>query len=216
MPYTPFQPFEKGYDLNAVNQANPPGANGILVFRQYSVLLWVYELTSDFAMAGNTGQSYRTRSYFPHNFVQPSFSIKCQFANQKAYSKTIEMIRHTQTNFDSSVKITVVNNSPKRGRGVKGAHRGNAAEGYIKSVKRLHERYVYSPELQIDFVIEKHLSPPGWSDNDIDTKIKVLPTWKDVIESRKSGFLADPSAPSEVPDGPSTVAPDGNGGSRPT
>lgn len=194
-----FQPTRRGYDVRAtVLQGTPPRANGHLHFAggadgPRGVLLWVYEVQTGFAQAGSTGQSFRTRSFFPRSFIQPTLTVMCQCPNQEIYGDTIEFIRHTQVSFESSTKLEIGNVSTYAGTKLKGAHEGNSAEGYIKSVRRAHSRHEYSPELQFEFIVERFLTPARWRDQG-NQVLQILPTWKEVIEQHKHSFVesADP------------------------
>lgn len=216
-----FQPTRQGYDVVATaRQGTPPRANGRLHFAggadgPREALLWVYEIQTGFAQAGSMGQSFRTRSYFPRSFVQPSFTVMCQCPNQEIYGDTIEFIRHTQVSFESSTKLEIGNVTTYKGTKLKGAHSGNAAEGYIKTVRRAHTRHEYSPELTFEFIVERYLSPSEWRDQGNQT-LQILPTWKEVIEQHMHSFVQspDPVQDQAKPDNP--IITDGpNGQNRP-
>lgn len=227
----PFQPIDQGYDSNAVRQPNPrkpprpdpPRPNGYLSFPgEDKCWLWVSELRTSFSISGQRAQSRRTRSYFPHNFAQPSFTVVCQCANQTIYSRTIEFIRSTQTSMDSSVHLWVIDATRYSGhRNIRGRHRSNVAEGYIKSVKREHGRFIYAPELSFEFVVERHLQPSGWRDDDSVTQ-RILPSWKEVIENGITAYAKDPDPDSSIAEsdaliqGTSPLAPGPDGTLRPT
>ena len=207
-----FQPTNLGYDTNATKKSTPVGANGLLTFPKLeSKSLWIYEVNSTFGMAGSKAQSYRTRSFFPRNFIQPSFMVSCQFPNQETYADVVEFIRNTQTLLDSSLRLYI---TPRR-MGVKGLSEPFEAEGYIKSVSRSHERFVYAPELQFEFIIENQVFPVAWRDTKVQSPRK-LRSWKEIIEQKKPGFLRDPDPkPEERPYTPPPHAPGPNGESRP-
>jgi hypothetical protein len=219
-------PTNTGYDVTATRKVfhggrkNPPRPNGYLDFHGTKCYLWVDQLMADFAMNIQRAQSYRTRTAFPRNFVQPSFTVRCQCANQRIYADTVEFIRTTQTHLESATTLTVVNVATYKGhRKLRGRHRGNSAEGYVRAVRREYGRFINAPTLSFDFVVERHLSPSGWDDGE-NLSPKVLPTWKEVIEQGKRGFALDPDPPVPAADDGGTLdrpplAPGPNGENRP-
>jgi hypothetical protein len=186
-----FKRTDQGYDVNAARRPTPPRPNGLLRFNGKDCFLWVFEVQTGFSMAGTRAQSYRTRSFFPHNVVQPAFTVMCQCANQQIYGDTIEFIRNAQTSLTSSMTLAIVSRSLYDGHKLKGAHEDNMAEGYIKHVPRAHNRHEYAPNLQFDFIVERYLSPSTWRDAKNQTP-EILPSWKDIIEKKKRGFIPDP------------------------
>lgn len=197
-----FQKTNQGYDVTATQKATPQGANGLLEsgISAASVDLWVYEVSTGFAMSGTTGQSARTRTFFPHNFVQPVFTVMCQAPNQEIYANTIEFIRKTQITFDFSLKLTVFNARHHRdlpryaANSIKGRHFQNQAIGYIKSAPRSHQRHTYAPEFQFSFIVSRYLQPANWADKAL-YHTRPLKSWKDVIEnSNAAPYAQDPDA----------------------
>jgi hypothetical protein len=201
----PFQPTNQGYDTFALKQPSPPGVNGYLVGldNQREVSLWVTEVSTAFAMSGSTGQSYRTRSFFPHNMEQTKFTITSQFPNQETYANAIEFIRKYQVKFTSSMRLQVISRGIDHNGNLKGSHNDLDVEGYVGSVKRIHERFVYAPTLQFEFISERILLPKAWADGKI--KIKLLKTWKEIIEDKKPGFINQSTLPTSG-DAPSIFA----------
>lgn len=201
----PYQPTNQGYDVIATKRLNPDTANGRLVnLYKDQQLLWVYEVKIDFAISGNMGQSFRTRSMFPHNFTQPSFSVSCQ-APQQEYGDTAEFIRDTQTALGSSTLLEIVPTmralpdiAGERNRRLRGTHSPIAAEGYIKRMAREHTRHEYVKDFTFEFVVERLLAPANWSEDPV--KIRRLLSWNDVIAHAKTTFVDDPNAPYVLPD----------------
>lgn len=187
-----FQPTNKGYDVRATkgNRPNPVRPNGLLSKGGTNVYLWVYEVQTGFSMSGTRGQSVRTRSFFPRNFVQPTFTVLCQSPNQENYANVMEFMRDAQTDIDSNVKLAIVSRSLYTGYKLKGAHEDNDMEGYIKNAPRVHNRFEYAPNFRFDFVVERFLAPATWADKVASQR--VLPSWKDVIESKKGAIYSPP------------------------
>jgi hypothetical protein len=215
-------PTHTGYDNTATRQVfrggrdAPPRPNGYLSLHGHKCYLWVEEITTDYAMNIQRAQSYRTRTAFPRNFVQPVFNVRCQCANQRIYGDTAEFIRQSQIQLESSLQLIVANVVTYKGnRKLRGRHRGNQAEGYIRSVRREYGRFINAPTLSFDFVVERSsLDPKG------NLTPKVLPTWKEVIEQGKRGFALDPDPVDTNSDSSSTLdrpplAPGPNGQNRP-
>lgn len=193
----PFQPTNAGYDTNAARRPAPGGANGWLrnLLDDTEVPMWVYEVQTGFAMAGSVGQSPRTRSLFPHNMEQQQFTVMAQFPNQDLYAQVVEFIRSMQYKLSSSLLLQVVNRSGYQGRKLKGVHRDLAVEGYVLRVPRAHRQFEYAPELRFDFVAERIRQPSQWVGEKIE--MKMLQTWRDVIEKKEGTFMPVPDEPSK-------------------
>lgn len=182
-----FQPTQYGYDVAATSSRIPRGQNATLSFQNQSDLgLWVYEVNTQFAMSGTMGQSPRTRSYFPHNMVQPSVNLMCQFPNLKLYGDAAEWLRYTQINLQGLISLKVI----PRETGVKGLSDPIDAKGYVTDVRRTHQRFVYAPEMTLNFVILSSSAPAIWGDDTQVTPRKIK-SWADIIASQKPGFIRD-------------------------
>lgn len=189
-----FQRTDQGYDVTATQKNLPPRPNGLLSKGQQKVYLWVYEVQTGFSMSGTRGQSFRTRSFFPRNFVQPSFTVMCQSPNQENYANVIEFMRDAQTDIDSNINLAIVSRSLYTGYNLKGAHEDNEMEGYIKTIPRTHNRFDYAPNFRFEFVVERFLAPATWADKPVGNK--VLPSWKDVIQEKsQKGLIYQPPDP---------------------
>lgn len=216
----PITNTRQGYDVVATHGANDQAkakVNGWLTYANVEVPLWVQEYSTGWAMAGSTAQSSRTRSFFAHNFQQVSFTISCQFPSQREMGDVTQLIRVAHKGLDSAMYLEVLGlrNGPTNGR-LKGASQNLAGEGYVKAITRVHEKGVYSPELQFEFVIERLDSPASWADSPVT--IRKLKSWNDIVEGimahdPNAGFVDDPNA-NRVPDRPS-LAPGPNGELRP-
>ncbi len=161
------------------------------------VPLWVYEYETGFSLSGITGQSYKTRSFFPRNRIQQSVAVSCQFPDQKSYGDAIEWIRQQQKTRSSAILLQIIGRTVP----VKGRNTSFAAEGYVKSVQRQHQRFVYAPELRFDFLVERTLSPSNWADSLTTEELKgprSLPDWKTVIE-KQGVFRRQPDAQATAP-----------------
>lgn len=215
-----FQPTNNGYDTNALKKVNPPRPNGwlrSLIDKDTEVPLWVSEYGTGFSMSGSVGQSPGTRTFFPRNMNQQQFTVLCEFPNQEVYAETVEFIRRMQKRLSSSLLLQVVSRVKySQGARLKGSHKDLAVEGYVITAPRAHEQFNYAPTLQFDFIAERIHEPSDWGGEAI--KMKMLTTWRDVIEDKKKdgAFVPVPEEPPTATNVPSRVAPDGNGGLRPT
>jgi hypothetical protein len=180
------------------NRPDPDKPNGWLMFNGQEVPLWVFNVTTDFAMSGNTAQSARTRSFFAHNFQQPSIGVSVQLPSQRHLGDLAEFVRLTHRGMDSNTKLEIIGVKTAYGNGnMKGPHQNVAAEGYVKTIQREHMKQVWAPELTFQFVVEKMISPSEWADS-LPT-IRKLKSWHDIVESimansKGKAFVADPDA----------------------
>jgi hypothetical protein len=122
------------------------------------VWLWVNDISSDFSMVGSTGQSKKRRTFFPHNFAQPSVNISGQTPNQYQYNRLAEFVRKSQTDVilhDQRVlKFRCIATPENTIRPiVKGGFQSIALDGYVKAMPRLAERWVNAPPYSFDFIV---------------------------------------------------------------
>lgn len=222
----------KGYDLSTRPRNGTPKANGWLSAGGDEVKLWVFDVSTGFALEGETAQSARTRSYFPHNASQVSISVSSQFPSQKEYADVTEFVRSTHLDMGSKslCKLEIVAGAPRNSRSHRnnkygGVHQPLSALGYVQTIKRAHKRHEYAPTLQFEFVVQKWIygwdggDKTGWGDS--AANIRRLKSWHDIVEgilrnSKGAAFEADPDADAytPVPDRPATT-PGPNGQQRP-
>lgn len=148
--------------------------------------LWVYEWGTGFSLSGSTGQGISMRDFYPRNRIQQSITVICQCPDQQIYGDTIEWIRTQHRKRTSSTVLEIVGKTGP----IKGPNQSLAAEGYVKTVVRSHERFVYAPELRFDFLVERIMKPSAWEDklSDADRLLgpRSLPDWNTVfIENGK-------------------------------
>jgi hypothetical protein len=214
---------QRGYDVLATNLEETVKSNATLRYNAETVKLWVYEFETSFSLAGSTAQSARTRSYFAHNLNQPSIIVRCQFPNQELMSTMVEFVRKTQLGMESTTVLevlakqsanVVVERNNKYGYN-KTAHQSISAKGYIKSVRRVHEKFVNAPELEFSFIVENMINPTLWADT--NTVIRRLKSWHTIIEEarKKEGFIADTAPDSSIVEPPTPASP-ANGFPAPT
>ena len=187
-----------GYDPFAGRMQGTPKGHNARLRTEYNskangeVRLWVQDVQTGFALNGSDGQSQDTRSYFPRNRIQQSIVVSCQFPNQTLYADALEWIHERQRDKSTSLSLWIF----ARKMPVKGKGEDIHAYGYIKNVMRKHERFVYAPELNFEFLVKRLAAPSGWRDSQETVKMTSLPSWKDVIEKYQT-FRDDPDAASE-------------------
>lgn len=191
------QNIEAGYDINAARRKLPGGHNVYLTLDSTWVALWVYEIQTAFALGGSTAQSYRTRTFFARNFVQPKFTIMAQAPNQEEYGRVVEFIHKSQHEAlnNRTTKLQVVKGGiPNVAPAMKGVRRSIQALGYITTIQRRHERFMPAPEFSFEFVVSKMLVPQNWADDPVT--IRQLKSWQEVFEGLDSaGFVDNPDTP---------------------
>jgi hypothetical protein len=200
------QKINTGYDVNAVKKVSPGGRNAFLTLGKDDIGLWVYEVQTAFALGGGTVQSYRTRTYFARNFVQPKFTIMAQAPNQEEYARVVEFIHKAQHEALNNVttKLQIIggglrNTAPR----MKGVRRPIQALGYISSIQRRHERFLNAPEFQFEFIVSEMQLPKAWADDPV--QIRKLKTWQEILdgiltENGGAGFVDNPDTPATGPD----------------
>lgn len=209
-------PTSGGYDYTATaKRPDPARPNGWLMYNGEEIALWVFDVTTGFAMAGSTAQSARTRTMFAHNFQQPAIGVSVQLPSQKHLGDLAEFVRKTHLGMESNTRLEIIAGWPTKSQNMKGPHENIAAEGYVKMIPREHMKQVWAPELTFQFVVEKMISPSSWSDSPVT--MRNLKSWHDIIEgimanSKDRAFVDDPDAnrpdpanPSAAPGVPGTV-----------
>jgi hypothetical protein len=198
--------YAQGYDSNAVSPSiradkEPPRPNGWLTYGKHEVPLWVFDVATSFAMSGSTAQSPQTRTYFARNFTQGTITVSVQLPTQVHLGRLTEFVRRTHRGMQSSTMLEIVGGGPsgnfRRRLKYGGPSFNIAAEGYIRSIPREHMRFVYSPELAFEFVVERLIAPSSWADTPVN--IRRLKSWHDIVEGvlkhdKNAGFEGDPDA----------------------
>lgn len=190
----------KGYDSRATKR-DAVKPNGVLELLNGGpdsrVNLWVAEVSTGWGMTGSAAQSSRTRTFFAHNWQQPSFTVVCQFPSQQHMALAAQLVRRSHKGLDSSLLLEIYSASPvnEGNRKLKGVSEPIRAEGHVKSFARVHERHVYAPDVTFDFVIERLDSPNAWRDTPIT--VRRLKSWHDILEGvmthdPDSGFVDEP------------------------
>lgn len=192
-----------GYDPSVgVRQGVRGGSNGYLqtkydAAKHGKVKLWVQDVSTGFSLNGSVAHSQNTRSFFPRNRVQQSIMVSCQFPNQTLYADAAEWIRKRHLSKATSTVLMIKPTwLPVRGMGDT-IH----VHGYIKAVERKHERFVYAPEMTIEFLVQQVLSPAGWVDENQDKQqgLRVLQSWREVILNNNA-WRDGPDPPPEDPE----------------
>lgn len=177
-----FQPFNQGQD-SVSPVPNPSRPNGVISFYGTKKELWINNIQTGFSLEGSTANSYRTRSFFAKNFSQPSIVVQCQFSDQSRMAEFTEFIRHAQVGFGITMRLDVLDrySGPKVYNNQRGPGSDISALGYVKSVPRVHAKFVFAPTLSFEFSVSKMLFPTSWADEGQGDVIKFLPSWKDIV-----------------------------------
>ena len=169
------------------------------------VYMWVNDLRSDFSMAGTYAQSKKRRSFFPHNFVQPSMTISGQTPNQYQYNRIAEFVRKSQRevvqNDRRVLKFRCIATAEDTVRPIiKGSHQSISIDGYVQSMPRLAERWVNAPTFSFAFIVTYADKLLGLDDQ-IVRRVK-FKSILDVIKNPgkykfEEGGVYDPDRPNE-------------------
>lgn len=157
------------------------------------VWMWVNDINANFAMSGSTAQSKKLRSYFPHNFAQPSITLSGQTPNQYQYNRLAEFVRkcHAQSVLNSNentIRLVVLAGGEETKRPIVRGHRNSIyLDGYISNMPRRAERFINAPEFQFEFIITKANKFLGLNDQAIN-RIKIE-SIIDVITDPQSGYV---------------------------
>lgn len=162
-----------------------------------TIKLWVHDITSDFKMEGATAQSRFKREFYPHNFVQPSFKVKGQCADNYQYNTLAEFIGESQHKAvfhdEQNLKFpTIVFELAPGGvdtaRNHKGAHGGLTLRGFVPSFERGATRFEFAKEYEFDFVVTR--SEAGFMGEDDRYKGRKLLSWAELITKATAESLA--------------------------
>lgn len=176
-----------------------------------SIPIWVYDVTSDFALTGTTAQSLGKRDFYARNFNQPVYNIAGQTHNEFDYGHIAEFIRDAQEAcvFGATRTIMQMLINGHRGadevilqpgtrnerrapiiRNQRGRRGPLGVQGYVNTIRRAHKQFVNAPEYQFQFIIQRSLQGPF---KDERTPVHVLPTnWNAFIRQGSTGFITDP------------------------
>jgi hypothetical protein len=128
--------------------------------------LWVYEVTANFAMAGNTAQSRGRRDFYARNFTQPSFTVKGQAASNYQYNELAEFVRfshraavnYVQRDLDfPTIRFELFAGGTDTIRNHKGSHRRMVLRGLIPKVERGATRFEFAKDYEFNFVVTRSL-----------------------------------------------------------
>lgn len=143
--------------------------------------LWLTDITAGFQIGGSFAQSARIRDFFPRNFMQPAFTLVGTATNQEEYGNIAEFARSTQlTSLHDNTTAQLIKLFIDPGTNPPGQperhYRGYQLEGYITSVDRRHERFIYAPQYTIQFVV---------STGDFGAKrdmVRALAPWSEIFQ----------------------------------
>lgn len=156
---------ESGYDVKA-NKLGKGRAeekigglrNGELHDGSEWIKFFSQEISLSAGLSGSTGQGRYVRDFYAHNLKIPSLVVNGEALNQEEYSTIIEFIHQSQirgVQKAQPIQLTIAGGGSNVGRSMKGRHDPIEALGYVKSVKRKHERFIPAPEFSFEFVLAK-------------------------------------------------------------
>lgn len=165
-------PYDKGYDAHS--QRNYPSAekhNPSGYFRRAdgaTIALWVTEMTADFTLSGQTGQSRMQREFYPRSFNDVTLRIQGNVASTQEYNRLALFVREHQwralnyinqggTGVDQTITFGLYDNTPsiiKNGRrAIKGHHQPWQIQGYISTIAAGAVAHNVAPAFSIDYVV---------------------------------------------------------------
>jgi hypothetical protein len=186
------QPYDRGYDVASIPQPDR-AANAILVDLDTNerVPLWIFDVQTNFALAGSTGQSADTRTFFPRNFVQPTFAVQGQATQYQvgAYAEFVRKLQLKAVQKGTLARLTIPGGGVRRGHsGTKGTHAGLSAQGYVRSFGRIHEQGRYVVDYSFDFVVSRMESSLF---NEQAGNAYQLATWLDIVNAISGNWVMD-------------------------
>jgi hypothetical protein len=174
---TPFKPptgpqgVSKGYDIEAARlhgsrrEEALEHRNALLHDGSGYVEFYCNGIEFNQALAGKTVQSKNVRDFYAHNIQIPPMMVRGQCLDQEDYGTVVEFIHQAQRNSlgGSLIELTVDGHGSDLTQGdgnvtLKGAHKPFKGHGYIPKMPRKHERFVYAPEFQFQFIVVTSLA----------------------------------------------------------
>lgn len=191
-PGAPVTTPNQGYDVYAPKlKRHRAGTyaqhNGMLNNGSFQWPIFVSRIGIDLSVQGSMAQSQFTRDFYPHNFVQPAFTIEGHSIDQTDYGYMCDFIRTCQhdmlTNFSGAKQETVnlmqltilhrgvpgsrtdtvgvtINGNSLFNQTIRGAHKGIAAKGFVTSMPRIHEKFVTAPTWSFGFQVVEMIRGP--------------------------------------------------------
>lgn len=185
------------------------------------IALWVYEIETSFSMDGALVQSVHHREFYPHNFVQPTLTVRGQTPNSFEYNRLSEFIRESHQKavfYDESGYVSPAIRFELRGgghtteRNTKGYHQRLVLRGFVPKFGRGARRFEFSQNYEFDFVVTRSLTGLMTDERVAGLQLKA---WAEVVaDPSADGFVRDPDAGDFLDRPP--LAPGPNGQMRPT
>jgi hypothetical protein len=98
VPAQPVAPATKGYDAHIAtrNGRSYDRANGQISNATFKWPLFITDISIDLSVQGNIAQSQLTRDFYPHNFVQPGFTVTGISLDNVDYGQMCDFIHMCQ------------------------------------------------------------------------------------------------------------------------
>jgi hypothetical protein len=186
--------IDRGYDVHTTNHSPKKGANGLLrdPVDRTQIYLFIEEIETDLSLSGSTGQGLHTRDFYPHNFVQPNYTLRCQAPGQREYGRVAEFVRKAQRNClvrNTRMALLVPGSRWPLVKHMKGPRKPFYAFGYVTSMPRIHRAHDPAPSYEIQFLIAQVRS--GIFQDTPYTAYK-LARWSDIVDNIISKNLVSP------------------------
>jgi hypothetical protein len=159
-------PVTEGYDIRAVRlstkrrEAALARANGTLSNSREKVNFFITNVRIDLGLTGTTGQGRRTRDFYPHNILMPSYVVTGICLDQGDYGTLVEFVHKTQQEAVGNVKagnfiqLDVAEGGFATKRSImRGRHKPICAQGVVEMMKRVHKQFAYAPIFTMSVVV---------------------------------------------------------------
>ena len=194
-------PYNQGYDAQSqrnFNNAEQVAPSGWFIRPNRTfVALWITDITADFSLSGQTGQSRMQRQFYPRSFNDVALHITGQTSNVYEYNRlalfvrghqweALDAINQGSSNVDQTVTFILNDNTPShwrnpRGR-VKGRHQNWQVQGYIKTIAAGAVAHNVAPQFEMDFIVvdtSSHGNTAIWQET--LTSASTLNTFVDMV-----------------------------------
>lgn len=162
------------------------GTNAYLAnAKDQRVYMWVNGINADFGLSGDTAQSRKRRTFFPHNFNQPTVTISGQTPNVFQQNRLMFFIRDAQKrgliDRTNILRFRLLpGGKDTRRRIQRGRHNGIALDGYINAVEVGAERFVTAGDYQLQFTVTRAFNFLGMAD-DVITGIQLKSFLQNIV-----------------------------------
>jgi hypothetical protein len=157
---------DTGYDIRATRLGDArrtaalSRANGALSNSREKVLFFVNEIKIDLGISGSTGQGRRTRDFYPHNIIMPSYVVEGHCLDQQDYGTLVEFVHKLQQEAVGNVRagnltqLDVLKGGIKTRRPImRGVRKPICAQGFVEEIGRTYKAGTYAPTFTFNVVV---------------------------------------------------------------